>query len=456
MSEMIRSSRLNPASVEPVRKPDTEEPPSGRAGATPRRALTPAEAGIRELSERLGAAGRSLRILDAVRWDDEVEERFFAAGCTELPRVDRDWYRNRPLPFDPASKREELARLEKDLSARLGSRHPAGRILLRACAQLRDVASLLAQRGTTAFTALSRRLYGSSRDPLPQGAPSLAEMARCLTGAVCSTEVTEEPTLDAPAAGRLLAERLTDYFGDAVCVQVSPDLAADAAVVGDALKVRDDARFSLRDVYLLEVHEGWVHLGTTRNGLRQPVCTFLSRATPAATVTQEGLAVLTEVLAFASHPARLRRLANRVAAVALAEEGADFLDVFRFFAQQGCSSRESYQHTARIFRGSLPHGCGPFTKDLAYSKGFVGVYHHLRQAVARGEAKRIPLLFCGKTCLEDMDDLAELADAGVLLPPRRVPPPFADLRSLAAWVAFVACLHPSSVSSSGTDVPRQS
>ena len=60
------------------------------------------------------------------------------------------------------------------------------------------------------------------------------------------------------------------------------------------------ALVGLDDLRLLEVHEGWVHLGTTLNGQSQPVCTFLSKGPPSSTLTQEGLAVLTEVFAFAS------------------------------------------------------------------------------------------------------------------------------------------------------------
>jgi uncharacterized protein (TIGR02421 family) len=442
MHEMIRTHRTHAvSSSELIPTPASEEPTSpGRAGAVPRRALTPAEADLRLLSERLVSAGRPLRILEAVRWDDEVEETFFASGAKELPRVDRDWYHARPLPFDPDDTRADLAGLRRDVRAQLGADHPAARILLRMCGELEEVAALLELRGTPAFAALSRRLYGSSRDPLPRGAPSLGELARRMGdsawGLVQEGLAEEDPTLNAAAAARLLAERLSAYFTDGapVRVQVSPALSADAAVGGDQIKVRDDARFSMRDVRLLEVHEGWVHLGTTRNGQRQPICTFLSKASPAATVTQEGLAVLTEVLAFVSGPQRLRRLANRVAAVAMAEDGADFLDVYRFFADQGCSPRESYQHAARIFRGSLPAGCGPFTKDLSYSKGFVEVFDFLRLASRTGLARRIPLLFAGKTCLQDMPALAELADAGLVLPPRQLPPPFADLRALCAWV----------------------
>src|SRR5439155_24800255 len=139
--------------------------------------------------------------------------------------------------------------------------------------------------------------------------------------------------------------RLRNYFREAgaVRVRLAPTLASEASAGTGYLKLRAGARFSPRELRLLEVHEGWVHLGTTLNAFAQPVCSFLSRATPAATLTPEGLAVLVEVLAFASHPDRLRRLVQRVQAVALAEAGADFLEVYRHFVTAGCAPSESYR-----------------------------------------------------------------------------------------------------------------
>jgi hypothetical protein len=134
--------------------------------------------------------------------------------------------------------------------------------------------------------------------------------------------------------------------------------------------------------------------------------------------------VLTELLAGASHESRIRRLTNRVAAVALAEDGATFLDVFRFFLDEGCAPEESYQQTARVFRGSLPEGCGPFTKDLCYGKGFLLIEHFLRTAAVGATAACVPLLFCGKTNLADLPALAHLVEEGLVERPRYVPPPF--------------------------------
>jgi uncharacterized protein (TIGR02421 family) len=398
---------------------------------------------IRELSDRLVEAQRPIRILDAIKWDEDIERAFFEKGCRKLPPVTREYYLQRPLPFDPEAKLREFHQIERDIRRHLGEFNAPGRIMARMCQEYREVVRLLASRGTPAFAEISERLYGSATDSFHAGDPNLADLGQMLSETLDhlshdSLFGQEEPTLDASQAVALLQERLRTFFSDldVIRVKLSDGLVADAAAGHDCIKVRNDARFTLREIRLLEVHEGWVHLATTLNGAAQPVCTFLSKGPPSATITQEGLAVLTEVLAFASHPGRLRRLTNRIEGVALAEAGANFLDVYRYFLEEGYDSRESYQHTMRIFRGSLPEGCGPFTKDLAYSKGFVLVYNFIRLAVSRGQVGRVPLLFCGKTTLADLKTLAQLVEEGLVVPPRYLPPPFADLHGLTAWMCY--------------------
>lgn len=412
------------------------------------RSLSAYETMVRSLSDRLVEAQRPLRILDAIQWDESIERAFFERNGRELPPVTRDYYHNRPLPFDADAKTQEFHDLERDIRRRLGALNAAGQIMTRMCEEYREVVGLLQSRGTPEFGHISERLYGSSADSFHAGDPTLSDLGRIVSDlldnlAKDSSFSPEEETLDAPGAVAMLSSRLAEYFGDpsAVRVKLSDGLLADAAAGCDYLKIRRDARFTPREVRLLEVHEGWVHLGTTVNGQRQPVCTFLSKGPPASTVTQEGLAVLTEVLAFASHPERVRRLTHRIEGVALAESGANFLEVYRFFVAEGYEPRESYQLTVRVYRGSLPQGAGPFTKDLCYGRGFVQVYNYLRLAVARGQVRRVPLLFCGKTALGDMKALAHLVDEGLVEPPRFVPPQFADLRALTAWMCFAGFLN---------------
>src|SRR5690606_11931184 len=84
---------------------------------------------------------------------------------------------------------------------------------------------------------------------------------------------------------------------------------------------------------------------------------------------------------------------------------------------------------------SLPNGL-PFTKDLSYLKGFIMVYNYIQLAVGKGKLEQIPLLFCGKTTLEDMRTLSQLVDEGLVVAPKYLPPQFSDLNSLSAWMCF--------------------
>jgi uncharacterized protein (TIGR02421 family) len=412
------------------------------------RPLNPYETLVRSLSDRLVEAQRPIRILDAIKWDDDIERAFFAQGCRELPPVTRDYYHSKPLPFDPEKKLTELHTIERDIRRQLGEFNAPGQIMARMCQEYREVVHMLTHRGTTTFAEISERLYGSSSDSFHAGDPNLVDLGHMMSDILdnLSHEAIfghEEATLDAQQAVETLSTRMKDYFGDAgeVRVRLSDGIVADAAAGSDYIKIRNSAHFTPREIRLLEVHEGWVHLGTTLNGADQPVCTFLSKGPPSSTITQEGLAVISEIFAFASHPGRVRRLSNRIEGVAMAEGGANFLDVYRYFLEEGYDSRESYQHTMRIFRGSLPEACGPFTKDLCYSKGFVLIYNYIRLAVSRGMLRRVPLLFCGKAALCDIKTIAQMVDEGLVTPPRFVPPAFADLNALSAWMCFANFLN---------------
>jgi hypothetical protein len=124
----------------------------------------------------------------------------------------------------------------------------------------------------------------------------------------------------------------------------------------------------------------------------------------------------------------------------MAEAGANFFDVYSFYRDQGLDRADSYQSSVRVFRGSTPEG-GPYTKDLAYSKGFILIYNFMRLAVQRGLVKRIPNLFVGKTTLEDLHIISDLLDEGIVVPPKYVPPQFTDLAAVSAWMVYSLFLN---------------
>lgn len=400
---------------------------------------------IRSLSDRLVDAQAPIRVLDAIKWDDSVREEFFRKRCKSLPAVDVDYYRQRPLGFDPAERLQLFQDIERDITRQLGTFNPVGQIMRRMCREYRMVIRMLEGRGTPELGRISQELYGSASDAFHAGDPTLTDLGIMLSESLTNigSDLGREPkTIAAPEAVAILQERMNLAFPDDRAVRVfeSDGIVADAAAGADYIKIRSDAKFNQRDLKILAVHEGMVHVATSLNGQHQPICTFLAKGPPSSTVTQEGLAILMEVITFASYPARLRKLTNRTRAIQLAESGANFVDVFQFYRDEGYGRDESYANASRVFRGSSADGL-PFTKDLAYLKGFILTYNYIQLAVRKGKLNQIPLLFCGKTTLEDMRTLSQLVDEGLVVPPRYLPEPFADLNALSAWMCFSGFLN---------------
>jgi uncharacterized protein (TIGR02421 family) len=384
------------------------------------------------MSSRLVAARRGLNVLSVLRWNRHTEDLFLAHGGRELPAVTPAYYRAHPLGFDVDAKLDEFSALEREIHAALGTEDGAGRIMQRICRESALMVRMLSARGSRDFGTFARELYGAADDVAarlsnsawPGGSQSAVHGLDRTSG-----------VFGAPEAARLLALRLVRYFKDRNAFRIAIDdrLQADAVAANGCIRLKANACFTPLDMDTLEVHEGWVHVATTLNARAQESCTFLSRTTGSATVTQEGLAVVAESLAGALHTGRASRLLDRVHAIRWAEHGADFLDVYRFFLSRNMLPREAYRQAVRVFRGSLPAGMGPFTKDLSYVRGFLEIADLIRRELAAGRVDRIPLLFSGKTSTADLDHLASLAAQGLLTPPRFVPPQFRDVGLLASW-----------------------
>src|SRR5690606_33338787 len=153
----------------------------------------------------------------------------------------------------------------------------------------------------------------SPNDAFYSGGPRLSELGTLLFDVLTALEVQLQSDADVKRhtpkqAQDLLQKRLSHFFDQhpgKVTVMVSDDMVADASAGADSIKLSQKAKFSDRDLKYLEVHEGWVHVGTTLNGAMQPYCFFLSKGSPSSSVIQEGLAVITEIVTFSSYPGRV-------------------------------------------------------------------------------------------------------------------------------------------------------
>src|SRR5262245_24455089 len=174
---------------------------------------------VRGLSDRLVEAQRPIRILDAIKWDDDVERAFFEKGCRELPPVTRDYYLSRPLPFEPEQKFHELHSIERDIRRQLGEYNAPGQIMSRMCEEYREVVRLLTHRGSRAFAEISERLYGSASDSFHAGDPNLADLGHMMSDILDNLSHDtifgqEETVFDARQTVELLSGRLGTYFQD--------------------------------------------------------------------------------------------------------------------------------------------------------------------------------------------------------------------------------------------------
>ncbi len=402
---------------------------------------------VRALSDELVDIQRPIRILNSVSWTEDVKERFLSDGAKRQPAVDQSFYLDhRPLKFDVSDCDAALRGLDGRVETKLGS-HPCAELLRSRIAEYRLVLDMVSARGTADFGRISGELYGRAGDPVYPGGPTLSSLGDIMSEALANIaqgewEPPQAEEFNAEQSLVILADRLRGMFGadDEITVKVDDGIVADAAAGSDYIKLREDARFTERDLRILEVHEGWVHVATSLNGRRQPICTFLGKGVPSTTVTQEGLAVFTEITTLSSTPDRLRRVTRRMQAITMAEEGATFLDVYRWLQSEGLTADDAWASAVRVYRGSTPNG-QPFTKDLVYSRGFLEVYNLIRLAVRRGLLDRIPWLFVGKLSIRELGTITELAEEGLIDAPDYLPPHIADLGALASWMAYSNILN---------------
>jgi uncharacterized protein (TIGR02421 family) len=401
---------------------------------------------LRRFSDELIRLQTPIKILDAIKWPRHMEEVFLSNKIKRLPPIDTAFYQDIPVAFDTQKIQSELLSLKQDIQRCFGKRDKLGKILVANVDQYRLVVDMLRNRGTPTFGKLSQELYGSASHKLHGDRHTLRQLGDRLSyifslPAARHMSKLHPKIISAPEAVEMLGSRLKGYFhSDEIRVKISDGIVSDAAVGGDTVKLNSNAMFSDSDINVYEVHEGWVHVGTTLNGRAQPHATWLSVGSPRVTATQEGLAVLLEMLTLSSNPGRARRISDRVAAVDMAENGADFVEIYRYFRDQRLGAKDSYRVTQRVFRGGTVAGGSFFTKDISYVRGYVENINFIRSAISAGIPELIPMLFLGKLAIEDIPVLYEALQEGIISEPKYLPPMFESFSGMYAWFGFATGL----------------
>jgi uncharacterized protein (TIGR02421 family) len=389
---------------------------------------------LREASAEILEAQRPIRVLRALAWPDEVEANFFAAGAKALPRPTY-----RVSPDLPTSLERFRA-----LAARLSGENEIERFLRDTCASMATAARMLTAVGTKEFYFHSVELYGRpaslSADRHTTNLDLAQHFDQVVAGFALPLEQVDQPVITAEAAVESLKKRFQEFFGREVRVSLVDSAVANATASADEIKIKRGALFSARDLMQVEFHEGHVHMATALNGRAQPLMPFVGSPSPRTTSSQEGLAVLTEFLTRSTSLPRIRRLSDRTLAIQMAEDGADFLDLYRFFQGRGHDEEAAFDNARRVCRGGLVEGGAPFTKDVCYLDGLLRVTNFLRIALVKGQTEFVRLLFAGKLAVDDVPLFGRLLREGLVSEPQFVPAWAQDLAYLTAFMAYAAFL----------------
>ncbi len=391
---------------------------------------------FRDLDARLLKVAQSVKILSSLSWSPTVTKDFlqqYNSGNPVLPTFE-------PQTQNFTNQKAEL----RDILKRCDREHPIGNYLFDTAKSYLVAAELLENVGKPIFTKLSAELYGLPSDPIDSGGLTILQAADHLIDqtkdfiALCALANEECCLLPEYVAAEIQREVNSFFHKHKVDVIVDAKLSAKAAASARRIRVRKFTCFSPYDIPQLLHHEAFVHTLTGINGQGQPQLKIMSLDSPRVAATQEGLAVFAELITNSMDLHRLRRISLRVKAIEMAINGADFLDIFRFFLDAGQNDLESCQSAARIFRGGNVRGTTVFTKDNVYLRGFVLVHSFLHRAMLTEKVSYPSYLVSGKLHVNDVAALEPFFISGYIGKPIYQPRWITNRSSLLAFLLYSA------------------
>lgn len=382
---------------------------------------------------RLVEAAKDVKVLSHLAWPARLAEEFLArwqAGDPRLPEV----------PHEPHRFDRNIGELRAVMDE-CDAGEPIGRYLLRTARSYVTAAEMVERIGTAEFTERSIALYGAPTDRIGPNAVTNLEAAELFLGLTDDFPVVGELPDDVCLRPEYVAEqlrlRIAPVFVESpIAVDIDAEMASKAAAGARRVRIRGGTCFSQQDIVQLAEHEVFVHSLTSNNGREQPVLRSMGLGAPRTTATQEGLATFAELITNAMDLPRLRRLALRVKAIQLGLEGADFIEVFKFFLASGQTQTESFHSAARVFRGGDVRGRIVFTKDVVYLQGLIWVHTFFLKAIHQGKPEYIRDLFAGRMALGDVLDLGGYFRSGAIAPARYEPGWIKNQPTLAAFLVY--------------------
>ena len=385
---------------------------------------------LSEVSEALYSISRQVRILKHISWPGIIRYKFFRSKSEKLPEVE---YPN----FDSSDikKRLKLARRQ------LGDL-PQDKWLLRKSRDLEAGINLLSTSGTKDFYKYSSRIYGTPNKKLRDGKTTPMGLARQFAQimdaqSTLKNQISSKDVIPIEEIRDRIEFKVKTVFGqDSPNVVISDRISAKATASSKKIKLRKGAIFTEKDIDQFVNQEAMDHVATTLNGRHQKDMKILGGNYGSVTKTQEGLAVFSEFITGCIDVRRMRRIMNRVEAIQMAIDGADFIEVYGFFLERSRLKTEAFENARRIFRGGVMTGGAPFTKDIVYLDGLVRIHNFIRAVVSRGRNDVLELLFAGKMELDDMPIILEMKKEGMVKTPRYLPAWVLDKNYLVSYFAL--------------------
>lgn len=322
---------------------------------------------------------------------EQEKRKFFKSKFTANPE-----FRYRPLTIDPHVFKSKMYGLDVDQLEDVHIRQ----VYIDIIRSYTDKVDLLNTLGTDNFLYNSLRYFGE---------PSQQDIANATFLLYCDElpQFENEALIESKVVQQAFKAEGKRYGFD-FHVQEVTHIPSDALVINSkkTLLLKKGAKFTQTRLNALLNHEIGVHMVTTMNAQDQPL-KFLSLGLPRNTYTQEGLAIMSELLSGCLSIKRLKELALRVLAVNSLTKGNDFKTTFEWLKDEHkVETDKLYYLVTRVYRG------GGFTKDYLYLKGFRKVL----EMQDRGE--KLNNLFLGKTTHTHLTILNELVDRGILKAPK--------------------------------------
>lgn len=396
--------------------------------------MTNSQSQYAEYDRQLVELAENFKILALVEWPKRTQEEFLTNWKKNDPKLPKVVYPK--IEFkDPLKKLDEIIKAT-DVD------DPMARFVHETAKSYYYAHLLVENMGRPEMTQYSQQIYGRPNDIVAgtnytnvDAAKFFIEIAdqfhdtydlREQEECILATTIRDELEI---ATRKVITNHKVDIF-------IDENLVPKAAAGVNRVRLRSGTCFSKYDLQQLLQHEVYVHTLTAINGREQKNLMTLRLGSPRSTSTQEGLATFAELVTGSIDLNRLKRIALRVLATDMALNGANFIEVFRFFLAHEQSENESFSSARRIFRGGDPKGGVAFTKDAVYLDGLLKAHSFFRWAMKNHRLDLAKVLFAGRLTFEDTERLAPLYKSGFILPPRYLPPWLENIHSLGGYLAF--------------------